>query len=330
MFRILGLLFFVIVPSQASAVCNGVIINPITDLCWSCMFPMTIGGVQVSVGTDAPDMSSSPTLPICSCPIPNPPFVRLGVPIGFWEPTRLAETVREPFCFPSLGGLSLAGSVNWAIPTGSRKNDGEGKTVSFYQEHWMVNPLLYILNFLTDIGCVQVASFDVAYMTELDPMWNNDELSLIINPEALLFGNPVAQAACAADCASSTAGLPLDPLFWCAGCQGGVYPFTGTVPSHVGGVMASTLLTEKMIAKLHRSFLLWGSSGVGGLCSKYPMPIVKKSQYRLQILRPWPQHTPCCQPYGRTEAVIAAGREYPVTGEDYVYQIWQKRDCCAL
>ena len=317
-------------PLNANAVCNGTIINPITDLCWSCLFPITIGGVQVSVGTDAPDMPSAPSLPVCSCPIPSFPFIRLGVPIGFWEPTRLAETVREPFCFPSLGGLNLGNGIGWTIPTGSRKNNGETSVKSFYQEHWMINPLLYILNFLTDIGCVQAASFDVAYMTELDPMWNDDELSVIINPEALIFGNPIAQAACAADCASSTVGLPLDPLFWCAGCQGGVYPFTGTVTDHVGGVMASTLLTEKMIAKLHREFLLWGSSGVAGLCSKYPMPIVKKTQYRLQILRPWPQITPCCQPYGRTEAVIAAGREYPVTGEDYVYQIWQKRDCCAL
>jgi hypothetical protein len=74
----------------------------------------------------------------------------------------------------------------------------------------------------------------VAYITELDPLWNADELSFILNPEAILFGNPIAQAACAADCVAATAGFPLNPLFWCGGCQGSLYPFTGNNPAHNG------------------------------------------------------------------------------------------------
>ena len=35
---------------------------------------------------------------------------------------------------------------------------------------------------------------------------NDDELTLILNPEAVLFANPVAVAACAADCVAATAG----------------------------------------------------------------------------------------------------------------------------
>lgn len=34
---------------------------------------------------------------------------------------------------------------------------------------------------------------DIGHITELDPMWNDDQLSLIINPEAALFGNVIAQ-----------------------------------------------------------------------------------------------------------------------------------------
>src|SRR3546814_15425780 len=80
----------------------------------------------------------------------------------------------------------------------------------------------------------------------------------IINPEAALFGNPIAQAACAADCVLASAGFANDLLFWCGGCQGSIYPFSGSVAAHVGGVQASLLLTERMIAKLHREGLLWG------------------------------------------------------------------------
>src|SRR3546814_18112862 len=109
-----------------------------------------------------------------------------------------------------------------------------------------------------DFICLEKAAFDVAYMTELDPLWADDELSFIINPEAVLFGNPIAQAACAADCVLASAGFANDLLFWCGWCQGSIYPFSGSVAAHVGGVHASLLLTERMIAKLHREALLWG------------------------------------------------------------------------
>jgi conjugal transfer pilus assembly protein TraU len=74
----------------------------------------------------------------------------------------------------------------------------------------------------------------------------------------VLFANPLAQISCAADCAAASAGLPLDSLFWCGGCQGSLYPFTGTVANHSGGVQASLLLSERMIAKLHRSLCSCG------------------------------------------------------------------------
>ena len=41
--------------------------------------------------------------------------------------------------------------------------------------------------------------------------------SFIINPEALLFGNPIAQTACVADSVAATVSQPIDPLFWCMG-----------------------------------------------------------------------------------------------------------------
>ena len=31
------------VPAKADALCEGNFVNPITDICWDCLFPMTIG-----------------------------------------------------------------------------------------------------------------------------------------------------------------------------------------------------------------------------------------------------------------------------------------------
>ena len=45
--------------------------------------------------------------------------------------------------------------------------------------------------------CFEAASFDIAYITEIDPLWNDDTLTTLINPEVALFANPIAVAACA-------------------------------------------------------------------------------------------------------------------------------------
>ena len=52
-------------------------------------------------------------------------------------------------------------------------------------------------------------------------------------------------AACAADCVAATAGFGVRDLFWCAGCQGSVYPLTGDVPYHLGGVRTAALIAQQ-------------------------------------------------------------------------------------
>ena len=37
----------------------------------------------------------------------------------------------------------------------------------------------------------------------------------------------------------------------------------------------------------------------------------------------------CCQPFGRSTMIWGAGKEFPVSGEDFSYQIFRKRNCCA-
>jgi conjugal transfer pilus assembly protein TraU len=221
----------------------------------------------------------------------------------------------------SLGGISLG-----TTPQRGMKEDGDG---AFYHVHWYIYPVIYWLELLLDFICLEMSSVDIAYMTEFDPLWGDDVKSSILNPEALLFANPIAVATCTVDCITSSIGLSNDYMFWCAGCQGCLYPFSGTTSYHNGGVGSAQLTVSKFIAKMHRELMLWGYYGTAGMCGKYPMPIIKKSQYRLQMTYPIPEFS-SCKRIGQTEVLWQMGREFPIWGEDFGFLIWRKRDCCLL
>lgn len=311
--------------------CHGHFVNPITDVCWSCLFPLSLGQSKVFSSNNLPD-TQNPKLPACMCP--GNPLPRFGLTIGYWEPINLVDVTRTPFCLVNLGGISL--SFGKYYRKGTIETDSNLSNQSFYHVHWYKFPLMYWLNILTDALCVEKGDFDIAYPSELDVMWNDDELGFIINPEAVLFGSLPAQASCAADALASLIGSPKDKLFWCAGAQGSMYPLTGHVQEHVGGVQASVLLSERMNYKLHRQGLLEDSVGIDdstsdtqSICHAHYSPILPKSRYRYQMVNPMPT-TGSCYPLGRATSLWEAGHEYPYKGEDFGYLIWRKRNCCAF
>ena len=330
-----GLLVLLSSMPAMAATCKGKFANPVTDICWSCMFPIKIGGATLaSMGQeDTPNPGGNPA---CYCG--SPP--KLGMKVSFWEPVRRVDVVREPFCMVSLGGIKM--DPGFDAPVASRyRRDGQDQS-SFYQVHWYVDPIIYYLQAVLDNGCMENQGFDVAYLTELDPLWNDDELTRILNPDVYLFANLPAQAACAADCVAATTNFSNNLFYWCSGCQGPLYPLTGNVGAHVGGVQASSLLVSRIIAKLHRQGAMWAASGEAGLCGYYPQPVMDKTNYKYHMLYPIPQtgKTPgppgtgktlvqrCCQPLGRSTMLWGAGREFPFEGEDFAYQIFRKRNCC--
>ena len=265
--QVIQALLFLVATTMATTAstqtCTGKFANPITDICWSCVMPISIGAIPVA--TLGQEDIENPASPICICP----PF-RIGLTIGFWEPVRQVDVTRKPFCLVGLGGISLNPGIpapeaaQWARTTGPASS-------AFYQAHWYVNPMLYWLEVLLDFACLEQGGFDLAYLTEVDPLWKDDELTLIINPDAILFANPLAIAACAADCVAASIGFGLAPLFWCAGCQGGLYPMDGYLPTHIGGVQSSMLITQRLAAKMHRQLIAWALSR-GQLRSAAPTP----------------------------------------------------------
>ena len=188
------------------------------------------------------------------------------------------------------------------------------------------------MEIVADFLCLEPGSIDILYISEIDPLWQDSELTAIINPEAVLFANPLALAACAADCVAATANLPRDELFWCAGCQGSMYPMNGNVSASIGHVQASRLVLSRFAYKLHRELVAWGTMGSKGLCGKYLMPVMRKQQYRFQMTNPNPATKGrfACPPIGTSTTFQSAGQVIPAIGEDMGYLVWRKRNCCAL
>jgi conjugal transfer pilus assembly protein TraU len=320
--------------SAFSSTCVGKFVNPITDICWGCVMPITLGGESVGIkikqygGPRGRDIKN-PSSPVCGCL--NNGIPRMGVPIGFWEPIRLIEVTRTPFCMVGLGGIEIGSVPDKTAGVGALDNHS-----SYYHLHYYMYPLIAWLELITDFACLEKGSFDLAYMSEFDPTWNDHVLSNLMYPESLIFSHPVLQIACAADCVSSNVSMPQNNLFWCAGCLGNFYPWMGTNSDHHGGVQSSNLLSIRAIAKMHRVGLSQETSTTdssinGKLCRKSYAPNIKKSQYKLQMAYPkFVKDSFCCYPLGMTDLLYGSGREFPLTGEDFVYVLWRKINCCLL
>jgi len=324
--------------SKSDGTCQGKYVNPISDICWSCLMPISIGDFNIGKGGKPKKRDTkNPSSPLCMCTKANIPTP--GISIGFWEPTRLIDITRTPYCMTNLGGLDLGLGKSSGVSSYSRGYGKHHSHKSFYHVHYYIYPLIYWLELITDFMCLEQSSFDVAYISELDVMWNDESLQTLMHPESILFGNPIAQSACIIDCAAASFSMPRDELFWCSGCWGNIYPFSGANADHVGGVQNSSLLSTRIIAKMHRMGLAMETStnentkltGGGKLCRKSRAFKIKKSQYKLQMVNPKTTVSGIgCFPLGLSDMMYSAFKEFPMDGEDFGYLVWRKVNCCAM
>ncbi len=346
---------------SAEATCPGKFINPIEDICWSCVFPIKIAGDMTFMDMDnQEDYDSMDGKGKYFCACGAAPNTKIGVQISFWEPTHLIETVRHPFCFPSLGGVNWSKQLDTSIPSNSdlkkwfggshiygASGPEDAGAISFYQAHWYKNPIIFFLQVVMDNDCLDNGTFDIGWLSELDPTWKLSELAFLQAPDAALFANPIAQAACAADCVKANTGFPFQKLFWCAGCMGSIYPYTGSIAGQVSPVQGAKLMAARVQSKMHRDFVAHSATGERGLCGFRLQPMMDKRQYKISMTYPIPARkegaTPgmtsaqaatvksgkCCEPIGRTTLIRDSGKSFPYKGEDFAYQVFRKRDCCS-
>ena len=174
------LLSFCFAASASAGNCKGRIINPITDVCWSCVFPIKLGGVTLSSGNNADPETDANRLCLCA----SGANLTVGLNMSFWEPLRTAGVVRTPYCFPSLGGMELNVGIRAPAHGRTPNKSTSAQRSSFYQVHWYFTPWLFILEVFLDTKCLEQSAWDLAYMTELDPLWDDSVTTFFLNPDA--------------------------------------------------------------------------------------------------------------------------------------------------
>ena len=141
--------------SYASSLCKGHFVNPITDIDWNGLFPLTIGNADIASG-DAPD-TSNPSNPVCLCPMPI--GYRIGLAIGYWEPFAMVDVTRKPYCLVNMGGIDL--HIGKGGDLGGQQYHNEEGSGAFYWVHWYKYPLIYWLNIITSLDCLEKTDFDI-------------------------------------------------------------------------------------------------------------------------------------------------------------------------
>lgn len=300
--------------------CSGHFVNPVADICWKCLFPLSFGKSEI-VHHGMPDPKNANEL-IGHC------GNRIGMNIGYWEPSALVDITETPFCMVNLGGFKL--NMGHLRRHGGKNTVNPSQMHGFYHMHWYKYPLMSWLNIIFSSGCLQGGDFDVAYFSELDPTWKNSAMAFVLHPESVLFANPITQASCSADAVSALNNRPLSALFWCAGSLGSVYPLTGHLNAPFSPIQTAMLLAERANFKMHRLRLITDSSPEkGAICVDHHYPVTPKERYRYEMVNQVADGKHCYGA-GHTPLTWEAGKINAAKGSHYGVLVWRKRNCTYL
>lgn len=326
---------------------NNIFKTIFTDFCWGCVFPIRVAGIEISgVGstrsTYTPSAAAS-RKPICMCKDAfgvNMP----GFSSGMWEPARMIELVKKP------GKLAVFGGVDSGLEKAAAKVPKFGRMLSYgtlgdggveqdtesdhyMHYHYFAFPALVMFEMYINKGCSSdgIVDFDIMFLSEFDPTWNNPAFAFFASPMAALFANPLAIVACIPD-AIASAGTdviggfqPIDELFWCAGSWGGVYPANGVTAGSTAYTATSNLVA-RALTSLHTRGQAMKTMGKKAQCKFEFYPVLPKSQYGFTTLRPFAEKRK--KHYvGQTELEWSLSKNIPTN--EYIYAIWRWRDCCA-
>ncbi|WP_234305502.1 TraU family protein [Diaphorobacter sp. J5-51] len=333
------------------------------DVCWGGIFPIRLAGVTFMAGkSGVPNDATDKIVCKCGGDLKKAELPRLGFAVGFWAPSKIIDVTRKPYCLPSLGGIQLPlGNVEY-INSGA--NIGRGDRNERFS-NWVLYsfPIITMLRLLDEGACPPdgLTDFDLIQASPMFPNWNDNigRYTIFMNPEMALFASVTSLFALPIDAAASTAGHPINSLFWAAGAWGATYPitgFSGGGPATFSNepVRNSSLAAFRAMSLLHRLGFLTETIGNSNLCERSKRLIIRKDAYRWQFLAPSPEkdgptpgapppanttdqvrevnppsrHGTCTHPTGSNTAAWGMWRDVPVTGEDHSYLLFQWTDCC--
>jgi len=319
------------------------------NICWECAFPFHIAGHNLS---SQEDFASPKKKWICTCGevkifgvgtfIPKV----VGMPLAFWEPQGIVEVTRHPFRFKLLEANSANPKTYRNV--GGVSNSDAGRS-SFYNVHYYAFPVFRLAFIIPGFTCMRNADISTpVFLTEWSPFWNDmgSNWHWIVDPLRFIYATPRLQELCKRDCEAAIRRKPSDSYPWCAGCLGSLYPFTGHVGYHIGGIQASSLLLCRMVGLFHTAGAILDKLnlnvfGIGmgfendNFCSKTASSRLKKTIYKTQLLSPVPDDGSVkngmkiyCRPLGDSGRDWGGEHTYPIDGEDFTYILWTKMHCC--
>ena len=301
----------------------------LTDICWKCVFPIRISGVNISGSVNAdnrPSGASDRKLCICTdgLGVPHP-----GVVTSFWQPAYVFEFMRTPGCLSSLNGVTLPLNQANRGTTGHDNANGVDGTPGFRHYHMYAFPIMIMLDIFVPKRCNPGGYHDfvLLFLSEVDPTWNHDDLAFFANFENALVASPLAAAACVPDAVAANVGKPISTLWWCAVSWGPMYPLSGHMNGFDGGILQSSRMNARALTVLHRRGILWGTMGDDNLCDSSVATVIPKQQYRFTMFFPKPE-TQDSHVFGESPLLWGMNRIIPSIGEDQVYIVWRWIDCC--
>jgi conjugal transfer pilus assembly protein TraU len=293
----------------------------VTDLCWSCIFPVTVMGIPLG---DQKYVPNNPAAPLCVCPGRTFGIPALGITLGYWNPEHIIEVVKNPMCLPVIGrnfgenmDQEIDGSTgsppgggtgaptdqgiinklkvllqrgsNHHAQTGGGGQHGESTHKAYHNAHWIKHPVGIILDKAMNKVCTPKGGSDMDYLmfTEILPTWQSDLLALYTHPEGKLFARVYAQYLCFADTFSSNIRKPIEQALHCAGSWGSIYPPTGHIVSQER-VDQHMMSGVRLLTNMHRFTLAKKQYGDKAVCANQRWLVYPKHQYRFQSFWPLP------------------------------------------
>jgi conjugal transfer pilus assembly protein TraU len=313
--------------------CTGHFLNVLTEICWDCLFPVTVAGASLDLsgtsGTswDYDSGAGNGLAGLCICK----GTLTAGVVTSFWEPMYLMDVSPTPGCMVNLGiqvpmpiNANQYGTVSNSLGETGRSMSGFGH-VNLY-----LNPILTVAGFLYSSPCLDSRSFDIPWISVMDPSWADDQLTLITQPWSFAFGDMTSALATGPDAVAANVSYGIKELFWVAGAWGSIFPTNGTVSAYKTPEQLSHLLVTRILAKNHALGLMQSTAGQDALeaCGVFGIPefVMDKRQYK--ISRSLPYLDNMCMPIGRDTLLQESGTA-GVDNKDYGYVIFRKKDCCA-
>lgn len=320
------------------------------------MLPIKIGAVEInniddmsggvgSAGGSAGGSDTEGTF-LCMCQVPPPIFERMGVTLQFWNNVGMVDTTSIPYCFPQLGmslssmssgvegafsGLGVPG-IGGSNQFGARSSGGkDGQFMSAHTHYASFMNLMQIVSEAIFSMCLGATSNISPQMSEVFFWWQNDEWGAVKNPEALLVANPIATAACMVESLSvSLLQTSLDPLFWCMGSWGALYPITMNVGSGTPLTSYAMLVARNLSERFQTAQLMdtTGYQMLNGYCQPIPIYFIPKTDINIYPI--FPQKYNSRFPLGYPSEIWGFGMDNPSNIGVMTWMIYQKRDCCYL